>query len=136
MILTTVHTGRPSALRQSGKPLSLSLTVKTSSSFSPPQLSLSLSYSCLTWFVSMYQLYGRLSNLPVSPSSIKCTFCSLLFSCDWSIRSVCGHARWSIPLLLPSSTSDPSLVANEIEMQLRTLTSQHREVNIFYYVRK
>lgn len=46
------------------------------------------------------------------------------------IRSVvegCGGSRW-YPPLLPSQV-DSALVSNEMEIQLRTLTEQHREVS-------
>ena len=50
-----------------------------------------------------------------------------------SVVDVCGGSRWYPPLL--PGRMDPLLASNDIEMQLRTLTEQHREVNdIIIYI--
>ena len=43
-----------------------------------------------------------------------------------SVVDVCGGSRW-YPPLLPGRV-DPLLASNDFEVQLRTLTEQHREV--------
>ena len=43
-----------------------------------------------------------------------------------SVVDVCGGVRW-YPPLLPGRV-DPLLASNDMELQLRTLTEQHREV--------
>ena len=43
-----------------------------------------------------------------------------------SVVEVCGGSAWYPPLFL--SQLDAIVVSNEMEMELRTLTEQHREV--------
>lgn len=57
---------------------------------------------------------------------IKLMFCILSLRIR-SVVEVCGGSRW-FPPLLPSQV-DSALVSNEMEIQLRTLTEQHREVS-------
>ena len=50
-----------------------------------------------------------------------------MFAPSRSVVDVCGGSRWYPPLL--PARMDPLLASNDIEVQLRTLTEQHREVS-------
>lgn len=53
-------------------------------------------------------------------------FLLLTLSARRSVVDICGGSRW-YPPLLPGRV-DPLIASNDMELQLRTLTEQHREV--------